>query len=61
MQLEMIKVIKPFLEFLRYFDVGHVHNMVAIILDPCLKALCIVENLVDVGMWFSLQNKFWEL
>jgi hypothetical protein len=45
MWLEMIKVIKLFLEFLKSFDGRHVHNMVAIMLDPRLKALRIVENL----------------
>ncbi len=42
MQLEAIKVIEPFLEFLKSFDVRQVHNM----MDPSFKALCIVENLV---------------
>jgi hypothetical protein len=46
MWLEVIKVIKPFLELLRSLDAGRAHNMVAIMLDPCFKALCIVENLV---------------
>jgi hypothetical protein len=49
MWLEVIKVIKLFLEFLRSFDVGQAHKMVAIMLDPRFKALCIVENLVGCG------------
>jgi len=46
MWLEVIKVIKPFLELLGSFDAGHAHNMVAIMLDPRFKTLRIVENLV---------------
>jgi hypothetical protein len=48
MWLEVIKVIEPFLEFLRSFDVGQAHNMV-IMLDPRFKALHIVENWVGCG------------
>jgi len=44
--LEVIKVIKKRLKFLRSFVMGQAHNMMAIMLDPCFKALCIVENLV---------------
>jgi hypothetical protein len=39
-------VIKPFLDFLRFFDALQGHNMIAIMLDPCFKALNIVESLV---------------
>jgi hypothetical protein len=46
MRLEVIKVIKPFLEFMRSFDVRQAHNMTAIMLDPCFKALRIMANLV---------------
>jgi hypothetical protein len=46
---EVIKVIKSFLEFLKSFDAYHVYNMLAIRLNPCLKALCVVENLVGHG------------
>jgi hypothetical protein len=46
MWLEVIKVIKLFLEFLKSFDVKQVHNMIVIMLDPSFKALHIVENLV---------------
>jgi hypothetical protein len=38
MWLEVINIIEPFLEFLRSFDVGQVHNMMAVMLDPCFKA-----------------------
>jgi hypothetical protein len=46
MQLEVIKVIKPFLDFLRSFDAQQVHNMMVIKLDTHFKALWIVESLV---------------
>ncbi len=42
-------MIKFFLEILRSFDTGHVHNMMVIMLDQCFKALHIVENLVGCG------------
>jgi hypothetical protein len=46
MLLEVIKVIKKNLEFLKSFVMGQACNMMAIMLDPHFKALCIVENLV---------------
>jgi len=46
MRLEVIKLIKPFLEFLKSFDATQAHNMMVIMLDPSFKALRIVENLV---------------
>jgi hypothetical protein len=46
MLLEVIKVIKKNWEFLKSFVMGKAHNMMAIMLDPHFKALCIVENLV---------------
>jgi hypothetical protein len=58
MWLEVIKIIKPFLEFLKSFDVGHVHNMVVIMLDPCFKALHIVEKLVGCGYAIQLASKY---
>lgn len=45
-QLEIIKVIKLFLDFLKSFDAWHVHNMMVIMLDPHFKALHIVQSLV---------------
>jgi hypothetical protein len=47
-----------FLDFLRSFDVGQVHNMMAITLDPCFKALCIVENLVCHGNVIQLTYEY---
>jgi hypothetical protein len=40
MQMEVIKIIKPFLEFLRSFDAQHAYNTMAIMLDSHFKALC---------------------
>jgi hypothetical protein len=42
-------VIKPFLDFLRFFYALQGHNTIAIMLDPCFKALRIVESLVGHG------------
>jgi hypothetical protein len=49
MRLEVIKVIKPFLQFLKTFDGGKVHNMMAIMLDLHFKSLRIVEDLLGHG------------
>ncbi len=57
-QLEVINVIKPFLEFLRSFDVRQAHNMMAIMLDPRFKALHIVENLVGCENAIQLTFKY---
>jgi hypothetical protein len=46
MQLEVIKVIKPILQFLNFFDGQQVHNMMVIMLDMCFKSLHVVENLL---------------
>jgi len=50
MWLGVVKVIKTFFGVLESFDVRKTHNMMAIMLDPCFKALCIMENLVRHGM-----------
>jgi hypothetical protein len=42
-------VIKPFLDFLRFFDALQGHNMIAITLDSRFKALRIAESLVGCG------------
>ncbi len=49
MWLELIKVIKPFLKFLKSFDAQYAHNMMAIMLDPCFKVSHIMEYLVGSG------------
>jgi hypothetical protein len=37
------------LQFLRVFDSCRVHNMLALMLDPCYKSLWVVENYVGRG------------
>ncbi len=54
MWLEMIF----FLDFLRPFDVGQVHNMMAIMLNPHFKPLCTMDNLVCHGNVIQLAFKY---
>jgi hypothetical protein len=58
MRLEVIKVIKPFLEILRSFDAKQTHNRMAIMSNPCFKALHIVENLVGCGNAIRLASEY---
>jgi hypothetical protein len=58
MQLKDIKVIKPFLYFLRTFDGGQAHNMMAIMLDMHFKSLCVVENLLGRGNAIQLAIEY---
>ncbi len=44
-----MKVFKRFLEFLKAFDFCQVHNMLALMLDPCFKSLWVVESFVGHG------------
>jgi hypothetical protein len=46
---EVVKVIKPFLEFLEIFDSRQVHSMFALILDPYFKSLWVAKNYVGCG------------
>jgi hypothetical protein len=46
MQLEVVNIIKPFLDFLRSFDAHQVYNMMIIMLNIHFKALRIVKGLV---------------
>jgi hypothetical protein len=46
---EVMKVIKPILQFLKTFDSCHVHNMLALMVDPHYKSLRVVENYVGHG------------
>ncbi len=48
MSQKVIKVIKPFLEFLKYFDAQCVQNMFAFMLDIGFKVLCFLENLMGI-------------
>jgi hypothetical protein len=43
---EVVKVLKPFLEFLKASNFYQVHNMLALMLDPCFKSLQAVESFV---------------
>jgi hypothetical protein len=58
MQLKIIKVIKPFLQILRTFDEGQVHNMMAIMLDLRFNSLHFVENLLGCGNTIQLANEY---
>jgi len=51
-------VIKHFLDFFRFFDALQCHNMIAIMLDPCFKALRVVESLVGCGNIIILTFKY---
>jgi hypothetical protein len=55
---EIIKVIKQFLLCLKIFDPQNVHNMIAIMLDPCFKSLQVVENYVGHGKIIHLAFKY---
>jgi hypothetical protein len=43
MQVEVVKVIKPFLKFLQAYDSHQVHNMITLKLDPRFKFLRVVD------------------
>jgi hypothetical protein len=57
MQHGVVKVIKPFLEFLKAFDSQQVRNMLALMMDPHFKSLRIVENFVGHGNAIHLMAK----
>jgi hypothetical protein len=46
---EVVKMIKPFVEFLKAFESHQVNNMLALMLDFHFESLCIMENFV--GFW----------
>jgi hypothetical protein len=58
MRLEVIKVIKPFLQFLKTFDGGRDHNLMAIMLDLHFKSLRIVEDLLGHGNAIQLATEY---
>ncbi len=43
---------------MRFFDALQGHNMIAIMLDPCFKALRIVESLVGHGNVIILASEY---
>jgi hypothetical protein len=49
MRQEVVKVIKPFLQFLRAFESLKLHNMLALMLDPHYKSFQVIENYVGHG------------
>jgi hypothetical protein len=49
---------KPFLLFFKTFDPHNVYNMIAIMLDPHVKSLRIIENYVGHGATILLASKF---
>jgi hypothetical protein len=54
MWVEVVKVIKPFLQFLQAYDSQQVHNMFTLMLDPRFKYLKVVENYVGHGFRIHL-------
>jgi len=46
---KVVKVLKPFLEFLKTFNSCQVHNMLALMLDSCFKSLGVVESFMGCG------------
>lgn len=49
MQQEVVKVVKPFITFLKSYDANQVHNMLVIMLDLQFKHLHVVKNYVNQG------------
>jgi len=58
MWIEVVKVIKPFLQFLQAYDSQQVHNMLALMFDPRFKYLKVVENYVGHGAYICLVAKY---
>jgi hypothetical protein len=58
MQKAVVKVLKPFLEFLKAFDSHQVHIMLALMLDPCFKSLWVVESFVGCSNAIRLATKY---
>jgi hypothetical protein len=54
MQTKIIRVIKPFLQFLEVYDPHQVHNMLSSMLDPHFKSFRVVKNMWDVRIIFIL-------
>jgi hypothetical protein len=54
MQTKIIRVIKAFLQFLEVYDSHQIHNMLSIMLDPCIKSLQVVKNYVGCEDYICL-------
>ncbi len=50
----MLRLCKPFLQFLQAYDSQHVHNVLALMFDPKFKYLKVVENYVGCGACICL-------
>jgi hypothetical protein len=46
---EVVKVIKPFLKNSKTFDFRQVHNVLALMLNPCFKSLRVMKSFVGCG------------
>lgn len=57
---KVMKVLKPFLQFLFVFYSNQVQSMLTIMLDPRFKSLQVVENLMGHGnaIWLASNNDF---
>jgi hypothetical protein len=58
MGAQVTKVIKPSFCFLIAYDAHQVHNMFALMLDPCFKFLRVLENYVGWGNVICLATKY---
>jgi hypothetical protein len=58
MRVDVVKMIKPFSQFLKVYDSHHVHNMFTIMLDPHFKSLRVVENYVGHKDYIFFTSKF---
>jgi hypothetical protein len=57
--VEVVKVIKPFLQFLKVYDSHCVHNMFTIMFEfPCFKFLWVMENYVGHANCIFLTFKY---
>jgi len=56
MQHEIVKLLKPFLEFLKTFDSCQVHNMLALMLDPQIKSLVGHGNAICLAIKYDVKN-----
>jgi hypothetical protein len=54
MWIEVVKVIKPFLQFLQSYDSQQVHNMFALMFDPRFEYLKVWKTMWDMGLAFVL-------
>jgi hypothetical protein len=58
MRVEVVKVIKPFPQFLQAYDSHQLHNMFTLMLDLRFKSLRVVENYVGHGACICFVAKY---